>query len=108
MNNTHSNSTSSTDPLPRVKEFTNLNQTKYLKAAKDALRGLGGVYAFINNITGAVYIGSSINIGNRLVNHLVSNNTNERLLRALNKYGLENFTFAVVEILKGILRYLFN
>jgi group I intron endonuclease len=44
-----------------------------------------------------MYIGSSINIGNRLVDHLVYNNTNERLLRALNKYGLENFIFAVVE-----------
>jgi len=30
-----------------------------------------GVYAIICNITGAVYIGSSINIGNRLVDHLV-------------------------------------
>src|SRR3954468_9050540 len=48
----------------------------------------------------AVYIGSSINIGIRLVQNLRSNNTNKRLLRALNKYGLENFTFAVVEIFK--------
>jgi len=101
MNNTPSNSTSSTDPLPirnRVIEFTNLDQIVNRKAAKVALKGMAGVYAFVNNITGAVYIGSSNNIGNRLVSHLVSNNTNERLLRALNKYGLENFTFAVVEI----------
>jgi hypothetical protein len=45
-----------------------------------------------------VYIGSSNNIGFRLVQHLRINPSNERLLRALNKYGLENFTFAVVEI----------
>ena len=44
-----------------------------------------------------MYIGSSINIGNRLVNHLVENNTNEHLQNAITKYGLENFTFAVVE-----------
>jgi len=46
----------------------------------------------------AVYIGSSINIGIRLVQHLVINNTNKRLQRAFNKYGLENFTFCVVEL----------
>ena len=57
MNNTPSNSTSSTDPLPlrnRVREFTNLNQTEnpssLRKAAKVALKRLAGVYAFINNI----------------------------------------------------------
>ena len=103
MNNTPSNSTSSTDPLPirnRVIEFTDLDQALNLKAAKVALKGLAGVYAFINDITGAVYIGSSNNIGFRLVQHLRINPSNERLLRALNKYGLENFTFAVVEIFK--------
>jgi group I intron endonuclease len=44
-----------------------------------------------------MYIGSSINIGNRLVDHLVYNNTNEYLQNAIAQYGLENFTFAVVE-----------
>jgi hypothetical protein len=53
-----------------------------------------------------VYIGSSINIGNRLVGHLVNNNTNEPLQNAINKYGLlgpvENFSslFIVVEFLE--------
>src|SRR3954469_13423002 len=64
-----------TDSFPRVIEFTDLDQTKNLKAAKKALKGQAGVYAIINNITGAIYIGSSINIGNRLVDHLVENNT---------------------------------
>src|SRR3954466_1889244 len=44
-----------------------------------------------------MYIGSSINIGIRLVDHLVYNNTNVYLQNAIKKYGLENFTFAVVE-----------
>jgi group I intron endonuclease len=42
-----------------------------------------------------VYIGSSINIGNRLVDHIVTNKTH--LQSALNSYGLKNFTFCVVE-----------
>ena len=57
--------------------------TKNLKAAKEALSGLGGVYSIICNVTGAMYIGSSINIGNRLVDHLVTKNTNEHLQNAL-------------------------
>jgi len=40
----------------------------------------------INNITGAVYIGSYINIGSRLVD--VENNTNEHLQYAINHYKL--------------------
>jgi group I intron endonuclease len=55
------------------------------------------VYSFICNITGARYIGSSIDIGIRLVQHLVTNNTNEHLQNAIAKYGLKNFTFSVVE-----------
>jgi hypothetical protein len=101
---TTTRSTSSSPPeqnsLPRVKEFTNLDQPKNLKGGKVALRGLAGAYAFINDITGAVYIGSSINMAKRLVDHAVDKDTNVRLQNAINKYGLGNFTFAVVEIFK--------
>ena len=34
-------------------------------------------------------------MGNRLVDHLVDNNTNEHLQKGIYKYGLENFTFLV-------------
>jgi predicted GIY-YIG superfamily endonuclease len=71
------------DKFPKVIEFENLDQTKSLKAAKVALSGLVGVYAIICNVTGALYIGSSINIGNRLVDHLVDNDTNDHLQNAL-------------------------
>jgi group I intron endonuclease len=60
---------------------------------------LSGVYAIICKIIGTIYIGSSINIGNRLVDHLVTNNTNEHLKNSINRYGLENFVFVVVELL---------
>jgi hypothetical protein len=77
-------------------EFIDLHLTKNLKAAKETLRGRVGVYSIICNVTGARYIGSSIDIGNRLVDHLVTNNTNEHLQNVIEKYGLENFTFVVV------------
>ena len=101
---TTTRSTSSSPPvqnsLPRVKEFTNLDQPKNFKAAKVALRGLAGAYAFLNNITGAVYIGSSINLAQRLIQHVVDNGTNPHLQNAITKYGLGNFTFVLVEIFK--------
>jgi len=97
---TDSTSSSKKDSLPRIIEFTNLDQTKELKAAKEDLSGIAGVYAIICNVTGAMYIGSSIHIGNRRVNHLVSNNTNEHLKNSINHYGLENFVFVVVEFFK--------
>ena len=87
MNHNHLNN------FPKVIEFTNLDQTKNLKAAKEALSGLVGVYAIICNVTGALYIGSSINIAQRLVNHAVENNTNVRLQNAINKYGLKIFFY---------------
>jgi GIY-YIG catalytic domain len=45
-----------------------------------------------------MYIGSSINIGNRLVDHLVNGDTNEHLQNAIALYGLDTFTFVVVEV----------
>ena len=43
-------------------EFNNLDQTKNLKAAKETISGKVGVYSIICNVTGAMYIGSSIDI----------------------------------------------
>jgi len=44
-----------------------------------------------------VYIGSSINIAQRLVDHAVDKDTNAHLQNAFTSYGLDNFTFCVVE-----------
>ena len=44
-----------------------------------------------------MYIGSSINIAQRFVDHVVNNDTNVHLQHAITKYGLENFSFCVVE-----------
>src|SRR3954462_3871210 len=60
-----------------------------------------GIYAFIIcNVTGDMYIGSSINMAKRLVDHVVDNDTNVHLQNAINCYGLENFVFVVVEVFK--------
>lgn len=62
-----------------------------------------GIYKIENNINHKVYIGLSNNIERRWREHkrryldIFSNNYNCKLYKALRKYGLENFTFSVVE-----------
>ena len=55
-----------------------------------------GVYCIKNKINNKRYIGQSINIENRLVSHK-RNEKSILLVRAFEKYGLENFDFFVLE-----------
>lgn len=61
-----------------------------------------GIYKIINKINGKMYIGSSVNCFRRLIRehkyHLLNNkHVNLYLQRAVNKYGIENFEFEVIE-----------
>lgn len=44
-----------------------------------------------------LYIGSSVNMGDRLVDHLIKGNFNKSLQNAIAKYGLDKFVFDVAE-----------
>lgn len=62
-----------------------------------------GIYKITNKINGKCYIGQSRNIENRLNRHRTAGfNPNDKcynypLYRAIRKYGLENFSFEVIE-----------
>lgn len=85
-------------PLTELKIFDHLHLTEVLKTAVDTLKGTAGIYAIINKVTGAMYIGSSMNIGLRLVYHLVySSSSNIHLQRAIALLGLEQFKVVLVE-----------
>jgi group I intron endonuclease len=59
-----------------------------------------GVYKIENKINGKVYIGQSIDITRRWKEHCRPNkilNEKTKLSRAFKKYGVENFTFEVLE-----------
>ena len=60
-----------------------------------------GIYKIINLITEKVYVGSAVNIDKRWYNHksLLSNNKNKlpKLQNSVNKHGLENFIFEIIE-----------
>lgn len=83
--------------LPFILEFSDLHQTENLKTAKDSLFNQCGIYCFKCLETGAIYIGSSTNLGNRLVAHIFDYSSNLHLQNAILKYGLSCFVFYVVE-----------
>lgn len=60
-----------------------------------------GVYRFINNINNKYYIGSSVNLYNRIRDYnqprYQLRRRNTFIVRAIKKYGIENFTIAILE-----------
>lgn len=62
-----------------------------------------GIYKITNLINNKCYVGQSTNIERRLINHKnmlkYDNHKNIHLQRSVNKYGLENFSFDIIETL---------
>ena len=62
-----------------------------------------GIYIITNNVNGKVYIGQAIDIHSRFIGHKYKafepngQGYNYPLYRAIRKYGLENFSFEVLE-----------
>jgi group I intron endonuclease len=52
----------------------------------------------VNNATETVYIGSSVNLGLRVMSHLIYGSSNERLQNYILKNGLENFMLIIMEL----------
>lgn len=60
-----------------------------------------GVYAFVNNLNGKYYIGSAVNLYNRLRDYhqpwYQKVHANDVIMRAILKYGMANFTILILE-----------
>ena len=65
------------------------------------MMNIAGVYKITNNITGDFYIGSSKDIKIRWASHkrpsVHKQRPNSKLYKAMASYGLDNFTFEVIE-----------
>src|SRR5439155_16625394 len=60
-----------------------------------------GVYEFINKITGELYVGSSVNLADRIRNYFrpsVLVNSDRLIIQSLREYGVQNFSLAVYKI----------
>lgn len=64
-------------------------------------RNSAGVYALICRANNKFYVGSSINLTNRLLDYMqpayLAQQTNRPILRAIVKYGIMNYIFVVLE-----------
>jgi group I intron endonuclease len=69
-----------------------------------ALTEFGHIYTIKNKINNKVYVGQSIRVKNRLSEHIqnVINKKNCVLYNAINKYGLENFEFSIIDFANNI------
>ena len=62
-----------------------------------------GIYKITNLINNKVYIGQSVNIQQRFKKHktkykdISNEESNKILYKAMRKYGLENFSFEIIE-----------
>lgn len=87
--------------LFNVAKHVFLNPTDNWKQLASVTKGVPGVYALVNKITGKYYIGSSINLYNRLRDYYspwyISTNPNLIISKAIVRYGLINFNILILD-----------
>jgi group I intron endonuclease len=86
-----------TDTFPVLVAFENLGLIENIQNAKNALKGQTGIYAFVHIPTGTSYIGSSIDLGVRIMDHILNHSSNPHLQNAFLKYGLSHYAFVILE-----------
>jgi group I intron endonuclease len=85
------------DTFPVLVAFENLDMLENLQIAKKILYGLSGIYGFVHIPTGTSYIGSSVNLADRIMDHILNNSSNLHLQSAILKYGLSHFAFVILQ-----------
>jgi GIY-YIG catalytic domain len=75
-------------PIKPLKIYSDLSNTNLLK--KD-LSNLSGIYGFIHIKSSKQYIGSSINLYSRIMDHIKGRSSNSNLQKSINKYKLKSF-----------------
>lgn len=78
--------------LENVQEFKvpSLWVSEGFNTAKTALKGLTGIYCMKCIISGAVYVGSSVDLSQRLLSHVFNYSSNPHLQNAIKRHGLNN------------------
>jgi hypothetical protein len=90
--------------LSPVAAWENLDVAKVKEAIQKALKPVGGIYIIINLVNVNIYVGSAIvnRMGNRFHKHLYAGNGSSQVRAAVQKYGLSNFAFVVIETVTSI------
>lgn len=80
--------------------FDDLHKEETKKEINKTLKGLSGIYIIINKVTKNFYIGSAITnqLHKRFYRHCISLLGSKPVKDSINKYGLDNFIFGILEI----------
>lgn len=76
--------------------FYNIQESKTLIST--LLAGQAGIYMILNRINGTYYIGSSVNLADRMKRHINGSSSNAHLQGAFKKYGISNFSLIILDI----------
>lgn len=79
--------------------YQDLSSTETIATIKSNLKEVSGIYAIIHNESGKIYVGSSINLAKRCLDHIKNFNSNVYLQNAINKHGLNQFSIYVLDLL---------
>lgn len=90
--------------LTPIYTFENLNLEVTKQNIQKSISNLSGIYMIFNKITGDYYIGSAATnkFYARFSNHLIYFRGSKIVKAAVNKYGLENFAFLVLDLYPNI------
>lgn len=68
---------------------------------RDLVKNKSGVYVFVNNVNGRMYVGSAVCLYSRLRDYYqewYQNRTNTLIVRAMKHHGISNFTIGILEL----------
>ncbi len=101
--NNHPNDQNPLNNAVKIYDDLHLITTQIL--IRDENRHKAAVYMIYNKINNNYYIGSAITnrINTRFRNHMFHGTGNSNTKKAVNKYGLENFKFVILEYYPGII-----
>lgn len=97
--NTNKNNLASLVSIPVERVYQNIQDTSILTLIKKDLKDVAGIYAIVHNESKKLYIGSSMSLATRLLGHFSNRSSNIYLQRAISKYGLNNFSVYILELL---------
>jgi len=86
--------------LKIIQIFKALHIHANLKQAIASLKGKSGIYCIRHIASGTIYIGQTVDLSVRIMQHIKGSHSNIHLKRAIEKYDLEAFEFIVVEFVE--------
>lgn len=84
-------------PAQNIYRYIHVKSTVDL--IKKELKEVSGIYAIVHNDSYKIYVGSSMDLSKRILNHISNRSSNIYLQNAIKKHGLSNFSLYVLDVL---------